>query len=273
MPSLIHKLDAILYPNHSAHWDDAWFREMILRHIEPGSHVLDLGAGAGIVLEMNFRGQAARVCGVDPDPRVMHNPYLDEARVGIGEAIPYDSGTFDLVFADNVLEHLERPDTVFYEMYRVLKPGGLLLVKTPNKWHYVPTIARLTPHAFHQLVNRLRGRKSADTFPTHYRANTPAAIKRLAENCGLQIVELQLVEGRPEYLRIFWPTYLLGWLYERTVNLVPGLWRFRVVLGAVLQKPGSAISNLNPAEKRAKQNQPIVPCEDGPRERSRANAA
>ena len=44
-------------------------------------------------------------------------------------------------------------------------------------------------------------------------------------------------EGRPEYLRFSAPTYLLGWLYERLVNKVPGLWRFRVLLIAELRKP------------------------------------
>jgi glycosyltransferase involved in cell wall biosynthesis len=36
-------------------------------------------------------------------------------------------------------------------------------------------------------------------------------------------VRIELIEGRPEYLRFSAPTYLLGWLYERLVNRVPGL--------------------------------------------------
>ena len=44
-------------------------------------------------------------------------------------------------------------------------------------------------------------------------------------------------EGRPEYLRFSAPTYLLGWLYERLVNRMPGLWRLRVLLIAELRKP------------------------------------
>lgn len=240
MPNLVRWLDEKLYPHHQNHWDDAAFREQILRFVGPELRVLDLGAGAGIVKEMNFRGLAARVCGVDPDPRVVQNPYLDDARVGFGESIPYPDASFDLVFADNVLEHLENPVPVFVEIARTLMPGGLLLVKTPNRRHYVPTLARLLPHRIHGWYNRLRGRDVEDTFPTFYRANTPAALARHAVAAGLRLREVHLLEGRPEYLRLFWLTYLAGWMYERLVNTVPGMESFRVVLIGVLEKPAEA---------------------------------
>ncbi len=235
---MIQWLDAKLYPHFQKNWDDSLFRERILSHLTGADlTILDLGAGAGIVEAMNFKGHAREVCGLDPDPRVVDNPYLDEGKVGVGESIPYPDGRFDLVFADNVLEHLPDPDRVFAEVARVLRRGGGLLAKTPNKWHYVPLIARLTPHAFHRWVVRWRGRAGDDVFPTRYRANSPAAIKRLAATAGLEVVRIELIEGRPEYLRFSTPTYLLGWLYERLVNRVPALARFRVLLIAELRKP------------------------------------
>jgi len=219
------------------HWDDQAFRERILDHLsQRAMEVLELGAGAGVVEQMDFREEAARVCGIDPDERVVRNPHLDEAKVGVGEAIPYPDASFDLVFACNVLEHLERPRAVFQEVWRVLRPGGVFLAKTPNRWHYVPLIASVTPHGFHQWVNRLRGREAGDTFPTLYRANTPRALRRLAAATGFSVVAVALLERRPEYLRITPPTYLVGWMYERAVNLVPLLGRFRVVLMVELRR-------------------------------------
>lgn len=230
-------LDRRLYPDHADRWDDRAFRRAVLAELSGTERVLDLGAGAGVVPEMCFRDQAAHVAGLDPDPRVEDNPHLDEAKIGVGQAVPWEDGSFDLVVADNVLEHLERPETVFREVARVLAPGGRFLAKTPNRRHYVPLFARLTPHRFHRAFNRLRGRAEKDTFPTRYRANSPKRLRELAADAGLSVGRIELIEGRPEYLRK-WPlAYLLGWLYERVVNLLPGLTGFRVLMIATFRKP------------------------------------
>ncbi len=234
---LIERLDQRWYRNYRDNWDDHLFRARVLARLSGQSRLLDLGAGAGIVAAMNFRGLAACVCGIDPDPRVRSNPYLDEALVGSGEAIPFPDGHFDLVFADNVFEHLPDPLRVVREVHRVLRPGGWLLFKTPNKWHYMPLVARLTPHRFHRFYNRLRGRAETDTFPTRYRANSRGDVARLAAQGGFLLEQVELIEGRPEYLRISAPTYLLGRCYERAVNATTWLEGLRILLIAQLRKP------------------------------------
>ncbi|MCZ7560474.1 MAG: class I SAM-dependent methyltransferase [Burkholderiaceae bacterium] len=236
MSGLVATIDRALYPAFDRNWDDALFRERILARIDRNSVVLDLGAGAGIVREMYFKGHASKVCGVDLDERVETNPMLDEGKVSDAGRIPYPDETFDIVFADNVMEHIAEPLAVLAEVRRVLKPGGVFLFKTPNKTHYMPTIARLTPHRFHQLVNRLRGRAAVDTFPTLYRANTKRAVQRLAASTGFTVEKIDRIEGRPEYLRISWPTYLLGAAYERLVNGTELLAAFRILLVAELRK-------------------------------------
>ena len=174
--------------------------------------------------------------GVDLDPRVVDNPFLDQGRVSDAGEIPYPDSSFDVVFSDNVLEHLDKPAEVFLEVARVLKPGGVFMFKTPNKWHYMPTIARLTPHRFHQFVNRIRGRAEVDTFPTRYRANTKSDVTRLAHQTGFSVMSVDRVEGRPEYLRMTALTYFCGMLYERLVNMADFLALFRVLLVGMLQK-------------------------------------
>lgn len=228
--------DKTFYSSYGDNWDNALFRREILTHLSRDAVVMDLGAGAGIVPQMNFRGMAKRVCGVDPDERVTNNPYLDEAKIGFGNAIPYPDDHFDLVFSANVLEHLEHPVEVFREVRRILKPGGLFLLKTPNRRHYVALIARMTPHSFHAFVNRIRGREEVDTFPTLYRANTPGSIKRFAGKAGFTINNMQMCEGRPEYLRFSAITYMVGLAYERLVNTSNAFSVFRVVIMAQLQK-------------------------------------
>jgi SAM-dependent methyltransferase len=237
MASLVAWIDRNCYSHFQRNWDDTLFRERILANLDLDTSVLDLGAGAGIVQQMNFRGLAASVCGVDLDPRVVDNPMLDEGRVANADGIPYEADRFDVVFSDNVLEHLDQPLEVFREVARVLKPGGVFLFKTPNKWHYMPTIARLTPHGFHQYVNRLRGRAEVDTFPTRYRANCLGDVARLAADAGLVVQGVEHVEGRPEYLRMTWPTYVVGLVYERLVNSAEMFAPLRILLVGALRKP------------------------------------
>jgi SAM-dependent methyltransferase len=236
---IVEKLDRALYPEFEDSWDNKLFREYILTHLAGKEIVLDIGAGAGIVLEMDFKNTAAQICGVDLDPRVIDNPMLDEGKLADAVDIPYDDNRFDVVFSNNVMEHIAKPEKLFVEVHRVLKPGGIFLFKTPNKNHYVPLIARLTPYWFHQYFNKLRGRSEEDTFPTLYRANSVAAVKSLASSTKFQVIQLHRIEGRPEYLRFNVLTYLIGVTYERLVNSTEMLSLFRILLIAVLRKPPS----------------------------------
>lgn len=237
MINSVEWLDQKFFPAYTNNWDDQMFRERIVPYLSDSVTVLDLGAGAGNVRQMNFKGLSARVCGVDLDPRVLQNPYLDEGKIGTGEAVPYPDCSFDVVFADNVLEHLCRPQKVFDEIYRVLKRGGVFLAKTPNKFHYMPWISRSTPLSFHKWVNRLRGRHEEDTFPTFYLVNSAGDFRRTCAQSGLTPELVEFHEGRPEYLRMTLFTYVFGLLYQRIVQSTDALQYFRIVMIGVARKP------------------------------------
>jgi len=234
---LVDWLDRTLYSQYSNNWDDESLRALILQRLRPSMSVLEIGAGAGRIKQMDFRGICTGVVGIDPDLRVMQNPFLRTAVPGFADKLPFADNSFDLVFADNVLEHLDNPAAAFREIARVLREGGSFLAKTPNKIHYMTLIARATPTSFHRLVNRLRGRANVDTFPTRYLINSRRDVRLLALRCGLGVERIQLIEGRPEYLRFSAITYLFGWLYERVVNSSSLLAPFRIVLLIELKKP------------------------------------
>jgi SAM-dependent methyltransferase len=216
--------------------NDAVFREMIYDAVTPGSCVLDAGAGAGNAFAYDLKSRAAEVIGVDLDPRVEQNPQLHHGLYCDLAHIPLPDGSVDVAFSRYVLEHITDPGAFLREMARLLKPGGLLLFLTPNKWHYVSLISRFTPHVFHGWLNRQRGRAEEDTFPTVYLLNAARDIRRWMQAAGFEQRELRLRECSPNYLLFSLPTFLAGVLYERVVNSTDAFAGLRVNILGVFAK-------------------------------------
>lgn len=231
------KIDELFYEKYEDNWDDKLLRKTILKYINKQSCILDLGAGAGIVSDMYFKGLVSEVYGIDPDERVMKNDFLDIGIQGFGDNMNmFSNDKFDLIFSDNVLEHIPNPEKLFFEISRVIKPGGYFIAKTPNRYYYVSLIGRLTPLIFHKFINKRRGRGSEDTFPTLYKLNTKKDQQKYSRNCGLKVISFEYFEGRPEYLRHFGPLYFLGLLMERFVNKF-GIDNMKALIISVFQKP------------------------------------
>lgn len=233
-------LDRRFYPGVPENWDNDHFRSLVLEHLDDDATLLDIGAGRGALPHMDFRGCAAQIIGIDPDPAVLGNPYLDQAFVTPGESMPMiDDDSIDVVVSNNVLEHLPDAAGFFREVARVLRPGGRLITKTPNRNHYMATIARCTPTSFHERVTAWRGRPIEDTFPTTYPANRIADQARLAAAASMRLIHHELVESRPEYLRFTAPLYMPGILWERTVNRF-GIDGLKIVIFSVFLLPEEA---------------------------------
>jgi len=159
--------------------------------LRPDMVVIDLGAGRGETFhtgEFGFfqglaklQGKVKRVIGVDVDDAIMDHPHLDERHVvGVNDPFPVADGAVDMVVADWVFEHVDNPQTLARELERVVKPGGWVCARTPNKWGYVGTGARMLPNRFHTglLKTLWPGRQAVDVFPTRYRLNSVAALNR-----------------------------------------------------------------------------------------------
>ena len=211
-------------------------QDAIDQHVRPTDVVLDAGCGSGRVFAHGLAGRARRVVGVDVTDEPRANPNIDDAVTADLRALPLRDAAFDLIVMSHVAEHLTEPEPVFRELARVLRPGGRLLLLTPNRWHYVPLAARLLPHRLHVAFNRGRGVDARDVFPTAYRANTAGRLRALAQGAGLAVERLERSETEPEYLAFHLVPYALGVAYERLVNRIGALGALRVNLLLIARK-------------------------------------
>lgn len=114
-----------------------------------GMRVLEVGAGSGRDgIELAALG--AEVVSLDysmPSLATIGKQVISGERVTLccGDAfsLPFEDGTFDIVFHQGLLEHFRNPDDLIAENRRVLKSGGILLVDVPQRFHYYTVIKHL----------------------------------------------------------------------------------------------------------------------------------
>lgn len=163
--------------------------------LRPGAVVLDAGCGRTTRLRF-FRDRIQRLVGIDADePAGRENPSVDEfVPANLDERLPFDDASFDLVYANFVVEHLEDPAAAFGEWRRLLRPDGRVVIVTSNRASPAMALgARLPARVRLGIKRRGAGAAARDVYPTRYRANTPAALAKATEAGGLEPVAVELV--------------------------------------------------------------------------------
>jgi SAM-dependent methyltransferase len=122
-----------------SHW---WFvgrrrlfaRELLKAGNRGGQEVLDVGSGTGSNLRMLRDLGFANVVGLDNSEEAIRfcaEKGLAPVRYGDVCAMPFDSDSFDLVLATDVIEHVDEDNLALREVARVLRPGGKAIITVP----------------------------------------------------------------------------------------------------------------------------------------------
>jgi ubiquinone/menaquinone biosynthesis C-methylase UbiE len=214
------------------------YKARLAELVKPGMRILHAGCGWDRLNVSRPYRETCKVVGVDLDPRVAPM-FHSEFHLGSLSKIPLESGSFDLVFCEYVVEHLDDPEAAFQEMRRVLKPGGRILVLTPNLFSYKAVAAACTPQQFHIWMGRIRyGRgHEADMYPTLYRCNTAARFRQLAQLAGLEVVASELVTNGPTWFEKFPGLFEIFDVFHRAIARWEPLRQLRCAMIVELRKP------------------------------------
>ena len=138
---------------------------IVLRSLPPGLQRVGLDISSVLLERVQKAGIETRLCDFD------NNPF------------PLESDSFDLVLANDVIEHVLHTDHVLNEINRVLKPGGLLIISIPNVNQPISLIMQFLLDLTPMFAARYRC--------THYRDFTNRLFSRILSIHGLTILRRQ----------------------------------------------------------------------------------
>jgi SAM-dependent methyltransferase len=173
---------------------------------ERGGTLLDVGCGSG-ALQTFVQPLVDRYVGSD---LIRYDSFPEDCEFYLAnfgsEALPLPEAFADIVVAAEIVEHLENPRALMRELARVVKPGGWLLVTTPNQLSLLSLLTLLTRHRFAAFQDA--------NYPAHLTPLLEVDLLRMASEIDLVDVSVEWSgRGRipktsrhyPSVLTRFWP--------------------------------------------------------------------
>ena len=166
-----------------------------------GGLFVDLGAGSGALWE-HVRDVCSEYCAVDV---VRYEGLPPSARFVAADLnrppVVLPDGCADAVLAVEVIEHLENPRAFVRELVRLARPGGWIVVTTPNQVSFLSVLGLALKQQFVHF--------SGSSYPAHLTALLPIDLLRMAEENGLGRAALSWsLSGRIPGTARHWPRFV-----------------------------------------------------------------
>jgi 2-polyprenyl-3-methyl-5-hydroxy-6-metoxy-1,4-benzoquinol methylase len=195
------------------------YEAVVDKLVVTGSTWIDVGGGHNIFpenpqLARSLSARCSEVVAVDPSENVHRNSFATE-RVQSSIEDYSSKRSFDIATLRMVAEHIQNPDAVTRALSRLIRPGGVVVVLTVNRWAPLTLLSRLTPFSLHHPIKRIFwGSEEEDTFPVQYRMNSRSQLKATFSRAGFREVQFAYLDD------------LSTWARFRTMNYVEMvLWR------------------------------------------------
>lgn len=180
-----------------------WAATKLSKHLAKGQRVLDVGAGQGQFAAaiapylINYEAIDALRYETFPREFVFHEHDLNHY------PLPFAQNSFDHVVSIETIEHLENPRAFTRELVRILKPGGILFLTTPNQLSWLSKLTLLCKNQFNAF-------QAAD-YPAHISALLEIDLRRIAQELNLADLTITYSgQGRIPGTSQHYPRWLSG---------------------------------------------------------------
>jgi len=214
------------------------YEKTIRDYLRPESVVLDAGCGreASVLRELNVFARLAVGVDLCEVSAVEANSNIKLIRGDLFD-LSLKNESVDIVTSRSVLEHIKNPESVYREIYRILKPGGYFIFLTPNLFDYGSLLSLLVPNRLHPCLVRItEGRRETDTFPVFYKSNTEGSIRGFSGKLGFRVREMKYLGQYPSYLMFNCLLFALGALYDKLISSTEMLRKLRGWILTVMVK-------------------------------------
>lgn len=180
----------------------------------PGGALLDVGCGTGNLWSY-VPGGFDRYIGADvvrydgfPESGEFYRVDMDTGR------IPLDDESVETVIAVETIEHVENPRGFLRELTRLVRPGGRVIVTTPNQRSALSLLTLHVKGHFQAFAER------PGLYPAHITALLEIDLRRIAKECGLVDARIRYTDsGRIPGVSYHWPRPLGGRLFSDNLLL------------------------------------------------------